>query len=94
MVERLEVDETLLSEIPNIPTLRLLFLGYGWRTFRGSRVIPRVSGGRVDGVYRMELGPKWDRSSGALAISGADRRRDLPIFDKRGLLPIRGQDER
>jgi hypothetical protein len=33
MVERLEVDETLVSEILNISSLRLLFLGYGWRIF-------------------------------------------------------------
>ena len=50
MVERLKVDETLVLEISNIPTLRLLFLGYGWRAFRGSRVFPRVDGERVDGV--------------------------------------------
>lgn len=41
----------------------------------------------------MELCTRWDGSSGALALSGVYQRRDLPIFDKRGLLPIRGQDE-
>ena len=78
MVERLEVDETSVLKTSNIPTPRLLFLSYGWRTYRGSRVIPRFGKEWAEGVYRMEVSGSRDGSSGALAVPGVYKGKARP----------------